>query len=192
MVKYLRGFLCLLLLLSSGCVSPLAFTSPCPPGPDPNNNSCAATGPVTSGTMVFASNFDPSNSLTVTYDGQVITNILTPSPGPNGTSTFPLPPPPNVDIYASPTHTLQAAATCGFFCVYPTKTVTFTVLKLAVSAASATNFPNQPITASLSSPSEAFVVTGFGSPVAVTLQANTPYVQFLTSPKGTPPTLADT
>jgi hypothetical protein len=185
MVRYLRRLLCLLLLLSSGCVSPLAFTSPCPPGADPNNSSCTASGPVTSGTMVFASNFDPSNALTVTYDGQVITNLLTPPPAPNGTSTFPLPPPQYFG-YATPTNTLQAAATCGFFCVYPTKTVTFTVLKLAISAASATNFPNQPVTASLSSPSQAFVVTGVGSPVTVTLQANTPYVQFLSSPEGTP------
>ena len=185
MMRQVRRLLCLLLLLSSGCVSPLAFTSPCPPGPDPNNSSCTASGPVTSGTMIFASNFDPSNSLTVTYDGEVITNTLTPSPGPNGTSRFPLP---TVDIeyFGTPTHTLQAAATCGFFCVYPTKTVTFTVLKLAVSAASANNFPNQPVTASLSSPSQAFVVTGTGSPVAVTLQADTPYVQFLSSPNGTP------
>ncbi len=185
MVIYLRRLLCLLLLVSPGCVSPLAFTSPCPPGPDPNNSSCTASGPVTSGTMVFASNFDPSNSLTVTYDGQDLTNTLTPPPSPNGTSTFPLPPPQYFG-YATATNTLQAAATCGFFCVYPTKTVTFTVLKLAISAASANNFPNQPVTASLSSPSQAFVVTGSASPVAVTLQADTPYVQFLSSPNGTP------
>jgi hypothetical protein len=80
MKKWFLPLSFLVALSCYGCTAPLAFTSPCPAGPDPNNNNCAATAPVSGATISFASTFDPSNSLTVTFDGQTITNSLKPYP----------------------------------------------------------------------------------------------------------------
>jgi hypothetical protein len=147
-----RVLLLILAFLCASCTAPVAFVSPCAPGPDPNNNSCQPSFPVTQTKMAFDSNFSPSNSLSVTFNGQDITSALSPPPAPNGTSTAGLPRPPNPSYYTTATQTLQANATCGFFCVYPTKTVTFTPPGIAISAAGQ-NFPNIPVSASLSAPS---------------------------------------
>jgi hypothetical protein len=180
-----RVLLLILAFLCASCTAPVAFVSPCAPGPDPNNNSCQPSSPVTQTKMAFDSNFSPSNSLSVTFNGQDITSALSPPPAPNGTSTAGLPRPPNPSYYTTATQTLQANATCGFFCVYPTKTVTFTPPGIAISAAGQ-NFPNIPVSASLSAPSKAFVVTPAiqNVSVAVTLTANLPAVRFMSSPQG--------
>jgi len=187
MVRLLLGPLCLLLLLLTGCVAPVAFTAPCAPGPNPNSNSCQATAPVTRATMAFASNFDPSNSLTVTFNGQTVTNLLTPPPAPNGTSTLPLPQPPSPNYYTSSTQTLTASATCGFFCVYPTKTVTFTPLAFSIGSVKTGVGPVGPLNVHLSAPLLAYVsVSQFPSPtISTTLTASPPgMVAFATSPSG--------
>ncbi len=186
MIRMSQVPLLLLATLCTGCVAPIAFISPCAPGPDPNNNSCQASAPVTQTTMSFDTNFDPSNSLAVTYDNQAITGNFSPPPAPGGNSSAPLPPPPGPNYYTTGSHVLQASSTCGFFCVYPTKTVTFTPPSLAVSSASATNFPNNPVSASLTVPARTFVVTNpiMNSTVQVTLTANPPVVLFMASPQG--------
>jgi len=189
MARLLLGPLCLLLLLLTGCVAPVAFTAPCAPGPNPNSNSCQAYGPVTQATMSFASNFDPSNSLTVTFDGQTVTNLLTPPPAPNGTSTLPLPQPPTPNYYTSATQTLTASATCGFFCVYPTKTVTFTPLALSIGSVETGVGPVGPLNVQLSAaPLLAFIVVSpqpSSATFSVTLTASPPgMVTFATSPSG--------
>lgn len=187
MARLLYGHLCLSLLLFTGCVAPVAFTAPCPPGPNPNSNSCQATAPVTQATMAFDSNFDPSNSLTVTFNGQSVTGLLTPPPAPNGTSTLPLPPPPNPSYYTSPAQTLTASATCGFFCVYQTKTVTFTPLALSIGSVVTGVGPVGPLNVHLSTPLLTFVtVSPFPSAtVSATLTATPPgMVAFATSPSG--------
>jgi hypothetical protein len=185
MSKLVRVPLCIVALLLARCTAPVGFISPCAPGPNPNSNSCQASSPVTQGAISFAPNFDPSNPLTVKYDGQVITGNLSPPPAANGTSTFVLPAPPNPSYYTTPSHMLEADATCGFFCVYPAKTVTFTPPQIGISAAG-NNFPNIPVSASLTAPSRAFVVTApiINSPVSVTLTANPAIVQFMASPGG--------
>jgi len=188
MARLLLGPLCLLLLLLTGCVAPVAFTAPCAPGPNPNSNSCQATAPVTQATMSFASNFDPSNSLTVTFNNQTVTNLLTPPPAPNGTSTLLLPQPPTPNYYTSATQTLTASATCGFFCVYPTKTVTFTPLVLSIGSVVTGVGPVGPLNVQLSTPLLAFVVVSpqpSSATFSATLTASPPgMVAFATSPSG--------
>jgi hypothetical protein len=127
--------------------------------------------------------FNPSNSLSVTYNGQDITSALSPAPAPGGTSTVGLPPPPSPKYYTTATQTLQANATCGFFCVYPTKTVTFTPPGIAIGG-QGPNFPNIPLSASLTTPSIAFVLTAINVSAPVTLTANSSSVQFMSSPQG--------
>lgn len=134
------------LLLCAGCVSPVSFIPPPgTPGGTASSPLDYANGPVTQGAVTFASNFYPGNSLTISYasnggPAQDITGLVTPPPAPNGTSTFPLPPPPNPNYYSkigldifSNRETLTIASTCGFFCVYPTKTLTFVAPALAVN-----------------------------------------------------------
>jgi hypothetical protein len=185
MTRSVGSLVIVLALLCGGCVAPVAFTSPCAPGPDPNNNSCAASAPVTSATIAFASNFDPAvNDLTVAFDGQNVTNTLTPAPVANGTSTFPLPASAPA-YYTTASHTLTADAICGFFCVFPTKTVTFTVPRVQVSG-QGENFPNVPVSASLTTPTINFAQsTLLGTPTGpVTLTASPPIVLFGATPNG--------
>jgi hypothetical protein len=81
-------------------------------------------------------------------------------------------------------HTLQANATCGFFCVYNTKTVTFTVPQIVISAAGV-NFPNIPVSASLTTPRAdvRHLQHHCNATVPVTITANPPVVQFMNAPQ---------
>jgi hypothetical protein len=166
-------------LVCAGCVSPVTFTAPCSVIAANQSLNCNAQGPATQATLIFNSNFNPSNSLTLTYDGQTITNLLQPPPTPNGTSNAPIPPSPPNFYTNGAAHTLVVDDTCGFFCVYPSVSLTFTPATVSVFAPSLQE--NAPITGTLSAPSLAFVALGAPLPsgaTPVTLTANPPIVQF--------------
>jgi hypothetical protein len=167
-------------LAGAGCVSPVTFSAPCSVIAANQSVSCMANAPATQATLTFNTNFDPASSLTLTYDNVTITNSLQPPPAPGGTSNAPIPPPPQQNYYANgASHTLAVNDTCGFFCVYPTVSVTFTPAPLYVFAPSPQQ--NAPINGSLSMPSPAFVELGAPLPsgtTQATLSASPPIVMF--------------
>jgi hypothetical protein len=116
-----------------GCVAPYEFTSPCAPDSNSTPPGCY-NGPGTQASIHFDSNFDPSNPPTVQLNGVDISKTLWPPPAPNGTSVIPLPPPDqsvlppdNPYTYWNSQNQLTADSPCGFFCVYPTKSMWFNV-----------------------------------------------------------------
>jgi hypothetical protein len=123
------------LLLLVGCTAPLEFTAPCAGTPQSNDVSCDMAVPVSQATIHFDSTFNPSSdALTVQVDGLDATTQLTPAPAPNGTSTLPIPLPSESNgsgAFDTAPIKITVDATCGFFCVYPTKSMTFTPVELS-------------------------------------------------------------
>jgi hypothetical protein len=158
-------------LAGAGCVSPVTFTAPCSVIAANQSGSCMANGPATQATLIFNTNFDPSNSLTLTYDNTPITNSLLPPPAPGGSSNAPIPPSPPRYYTGGGSHTLVVSDTCGFFCVYPSVTMTFTPAPLYVFAPSPQQ--NAPINGSLTMPAPAFVELGAPLPSGTTQVALT-------------------
>jgi len=180
MMRLLLPLALIAALLGAGCVSPVTITAPCSVIAANQSLTCNAGGPATQATLIYNTNFDPANSLTLTYDSVAITNALLPPPAPSGTSNAPIPPPPQKNYYTNgASHTLAVNDTCGFFCVYPTVSVTFTPAPLYVFAPSPQQ--NAPINGSLGMPSPAFVELGAPLPsgtTQVTLSASPPIVTF--------------
>ncbi|WP_323117817.1 hypothetical protein [Burkholderia alba] len=185
MKSLLPPLLAAIALLSSGCVAPVAFTNPCQVISANGTGSCKATEPVTSATVIFNTNFDPSNAFSLTYDNVDVTSKLTPPPAAGGTSHLPLPQPPSPANYpTTAAHALVANDTCGFFCVFPSVTMNFTPPQLLFAATA----DQTPVVAGLSTPQFAVVqldsVLSLSTPMAVTITANPPIVSFSATQDG--------
>jgi hypothetical protein len=169
----------------SGCVSPVTFTAPCQVIAANKSGSCMASGPATQATLIFGTNFDPSNSLNLTYDGQNVTANLTPAPAPGGSSSLSIPPSPPSYYTGGGSHTMVVNDTCGFFCVYPSVTMTFTPGTISIFAPSPQ--ANMPVVGSLATPTQATFISLTNGPVpsgtvSVTLSASPQIVWFESSP----------
>jgi len=184
LTKYFRnGIFMIPLCVCGGCVSPATFTQPCQVIAKDKTGSCTASAPATQATVVFNSNFDPSGSLHVTYDGTDVTGMLQPPPSPGGSSNVAIPQPPG-GYPAGASHTMTINDTCGFFCVYPTITMTFTPPTLNIFAPSPGQ--NAPVVGSIAVPTQATFVdlsvpAGAGG-TTVTLTASPAIVNFKTTP----------
>lgn len=183
-MKYFWALIFMLpVFVCTGCVTPVTFTQPCQVIAANKTNTCNAQAPATQATVIFASNFDPSSSLSVTYDGKDVTSLLQPPPAANGTSNIAIPQPPGA-YPAGASHTMTIDDTCGFFCVYPTITMTFTPPTLSIFAPSPGQ--NAPVVGTIAVPTQATFVdlavpAGSGG-TTVTLTANPPIVNFKATP----------
>jgi hypothetical protein len=134
--------------------------------------------------VIFNTNFDPSSGLSVTYDGKDVTGLLQPSPAANGSSNIAIPQPPAGGYPSGSSHTMTINDTCGFFCVYPTITMTFTPPTLSIFAPSPSQ--NAPVVGSIAIPTQAtfvdLAVPAAPGGTTVTLTANPPIVNFKATP----------
>jgi hypothetical protein len=163
--------------LMAGCSSPIHIVSP----------TNQTTDPVTQVVASFNSTFVPTNAWSIDLEKgcaaawctgpkslTLVTNLsagFSPPPNASVTSTAAL----DVSgLTRQQTYTIQAAATCGFFCVYNPENVSFTPEALSYNSISFTSVVTN-LSASATSPTSVYVgVQNYRSvPITVTIVETT-------------------